>query len=66
MQPTVIQRRLGHSSIKVTSDLYGHLYPEVDAGIADAVTAIVKGAQLRGNVTRAQEAEREKSLDAVP
>jgi integrase len=26
---TSIQKRLGHSSIKVTSDLYGHLYPEV-------------------------------------
>jgi integrase len=34
---TAVQRRLGHSSIKVTSDLYGHLMPEVDAGILASV-----------------------------
>src|SRR5512139_183751 len=34
---TAVQRRLGHSSIKVTSDLYGHLMPEVDAGIMRTV-----------------------------
>lgn len=34
---TAIQRRMGHSSIKVTSDLYGHLMPEVDAGILASV-----------------------------
>lgn len=35
---TTIQRRLGHSSIKVTSDIYGHLAPEsweVAAGATD-------------------------------
>jgi integrase len=36
---TAIQRRMGHSSIKVTSDLYGHLMPEVDSGILAAVSA---------------------------
>jgi integrase len=30
---TAISRRLGHASISVTSDRYGHLMPEVDAGI---------------------------------
>lgn len=40
---TAIQRRLGHSSIKVTSDMYGHLLPEVDAGIMTAVTAAMPG-----------------------
>jgi len=34
---TAIQRRMGHSSIKVTSDMYGHLMPEVDAGILASV-----------------------------
>lgn len=34
---TAIQRRLGHSSIAVTSDLYGHLLPQVDEGILAAV-----------------------------
>ena len=30
---TTVQRRLGHSSYQVTSDLYGHLMPEVDADV---------------------------------
>lgn len=30
---TAVQRFLGHSSIKVTSDMYGHLMPEVHEGI---------------------------------
>lgn len=36
---TAIQHRLGHSSIAVTSDLYGHLLPQVDDGILTAVAA---------------------------
>lgn len=30
VQLTAIQRRLGHSSIAITSDIYGHLLPNVD------------------------------------
>lgn len=30
---TAISRRLGHASIMVTSDMYGHLLPSVDEGI---------------------------------
>lgn len=44
---TAIQRRLGHSSITVTSDLYGHLMPEVDAGILVAVEGMI---DFRGNL----------------
>jgi integrase len=36
---TAIQHRLGHSSIAVTSDLYGHLLPQVDDNILTAVAA---------------------------
>lgn len=35
---TGIQRRLGHSSITVTSDMYGHLLPVVDENIIAATT----------------------------
>lgn len=49
---TAIQRRLGHSSIKVTSDLYGHLMPEVDSGILASVrTAFGYPAQRPGEAT---------------
>ncbi|MFI6332952.1 tyrosine-type recombinase/integrase [Micromonospora chersina] len=40
---TAVQRMLGHSSIAVTSDLYGHLLPAVDAGILAAVEAAIAG-----------------------
>jgi len=36
---TAVQRRLGHSSIRVTSDMYGHLMPEVHDSILAAVSA---------------------------
>lgn len=34
--PKAIQARMGHSSINVTLDRYGHLFPELDVEIADA------------------------------
>jgi|SRR5215467_1393274 len=34
---TAIMRRLGHTSIAVTSDLYGHLLPSVDESILSAL-----------------------------
>ena len=33
--PKAIQERLGHSSITITLDRYGHLFPALDAAIAD-------------------------------
>ncbi len=32
--PKAIQTRMGHSSINVTLDRYGHLFPDVDEAIA--------------------------------
>lgn len=43
---TAIQRRLGHSSIAITSDLYGHLLPSVDEGILAAIDAALEGVDL--------------------
>jgi integrase len=34
--PKAIQARMGHSSINVTLDRYGHLFPELDEAIATA------------------------------
>ena len=36
---TAIQRRLGHASIQITSDRYGHLLPVVDERISQALDA---------------------------
>lgn len=41
--PKVIQARLGHGSIRVTLDTYGHLVPGLDADAADAADAALYG-----------------------
>lgn len=43
---TAIQHRLGHSSIAITSDLYGHLLPVVDENILAAVEAALATVDL--------------------
>jgi integrase len=48
---TAIQHRLGHSSIAVTSDLYGHLMPNVDEGILLAVEEALAGVDLESLAT---------------
>lgn len=45
---TGIQRRFGHSSITVTSDMYGHLLPVVDENITAAVTKSLSKIDFRG------------------
>ncbi|MCU0269063.1 MAG: site-specific integrase [Acidimicrobiales bacterium] len=37
--PKAIQERLGHSSIEVTMDTYGHLYEDADDALAEALEA---------------------------
>lgn len=43
LPPKVVQHRLGHSSITVTLDTYGHLFPQGDDGaeLADAERALL-------------------------
>jgi hypothetical protein len=38
-----IKEHLGHSSIRVTSDRYGHLFPSARASVADALDATYRG-----------------------
>lgn len=38
-----IKEQLGHSKISVTSDRYGHLYPEARRAMADSLDALVEG-----------------------
>jgi integrase len=40
LPPKVVQARLGHSSIAVTMDVYGHLFPRADD--AAALTAAAR------------------------
>jgi integrase len=43
--PKAIQARMGHSSINVTLDRYGHLFPELDEAIAAAFGESLKAAR---------------------
>ena len=43
--PKVVQEHLGHSSIVVTMDRYGHLYPEDRAKVTDALDAAFTAAK---------------------
>lgn len=45
---TAVQRRLGHQSIAVTSDLYGHLLPEVHEEILAVVERVMSVIDFRG------------------
>jgi len=52
--PKAIQSRMGHSSINVTLDRYGHLFPELDESIATAFDAHLSAhAQVSPAVARA-------------
>jgi integrase len=42
--PKVIQQRLGHASIKTTLDVYGHLLPNLDVALADALDEVAREA----------------------
>ena len=43
--PLAIMKRLGHSSIQVTHDRYGHLFPHLEAGLTDALDVAGRAAQ---------------------
>lgn len=45
--PKAIQARMGHASINVTLDRYGHLFPELDEAIAEAFGRRLEEAQRR-------------------
>ncbi|MGH9120402.1 MAG: tyrosine-type recombinase/integrase [Acidimicrobiales bacterium] len=49
--PKAIQTRMGHSSINVTLDRYGHLFPELDEALAQSFGKRLEAArgQLEGN-----------------
>ena len=40
--PKALQERMGHSSVQVTLDRYGHLFPGLDERIADGLDALYR------------------------
>jgi integrase len=49
--PKAIQTRMGHSSINVTLDRYGHLFPELDEAIATSFNERLAEAQAECSST---------------
>jgi hypothetical protein len=45
-------RRMGHSSITVTYNTYGHLFPERDAEITDRLEDLFRRADVDSSWTR--------------
>jgi len=43
--PKMLQSQMGHASIRITLDLYGHLYPDVGAETARALEQLVRPAR---------------------
>ena len=43
--PKVVQEQLGHGSIVITMDRYGHLYPEDRSKVSDALDAAFKSGE---------------------
>ncbi len=39
--PILVARRLGHSKLSVTLDIYGHLIPEIQSSAADFMDELV-------------------------
>jgi integrase len=45
--PKAIQERLGHSSITVTMDVYGHLFPALDEALTERLEEVFQSARMR-------------------
>jgi hypothetical protein len=50
--PKAIQERMGHSSITVTLDRFGHLFPSLGVAVADGLEATFRAA-TEGGASRA-------------
>jgi len=51
----VVSRQLGHASIAITADVYGHLIPEATRVAADAFQAILTAPRRNPGATPAAE-----------
>ena len=45
-EPKLISTLLGHSSIKITFDVYGHLLPDAGDGVADRLASLALGSKM--------------------
>lgn len=57
--PKLIQAQMGHSSIKVTLDLYGHLYPDLIGPVTQALDELISTVSAQSESGQGEE-ERKK------
>lgn len=57
VHPKAVQERIGHSSIKVTLDRYGHLFPALDEEIADGLDLLYRDSAVPSTSLRATGSE---------
>jgi integrase len=43
IHPKVVGKRLGHSTVAFTMDIYGHAMPSIEAEAAEAIAELVRG-----------------------
>jgi integrase len=53
--PRAIMERLGHSSIQVTLDTYGHLFPELEVHITEGLDQVYRRVQGRDQAGRTRD-----------
>ena len=46
-----VSRWLGHSSVKITADTYGHLFPETNAAVIDRLDLALRRPEPRPRTT---------------
>jgi integrase len=62
--PKAIQERMGHSSITITFDRYGHLFPSLGIEVADGLEASYQAALTTGHPVAGTVTEIRKGLSA--
>lgn len=64
--PKYLQAQMGHSSIRVTLDLYGHLFPDANRGVLDALDELTAPStphrEKRGEEHGRRKSPRERGL----
>lgn len=66
VHPAAISRRLGHASIQVTMDVYGHLLPEVDERVTAAAEAVFAADSPKSPPRVAGERRRRTAVEVKP
>ena len=59
--PKYLQAQMGHSSIRVTLDLYGHLFPDANRGVLDALDQLTAPSTPHRKIGPAPSAPKKKS-----